>query len=186
MKNIIVVQCMSTGINYVQDIIDRNCNPIVLEMKPFGDSDDALTYHEEVIADYELIENDFDLIYEKDTYEETLEMVAGYDPLLVVPGTEDGVILATRLANDLGLLCNPIENLDALTLKDEMQNRLAEHGIRSVKGKVVSSLEEAIEYYDEEGLEDERLSVLVSMALEDMIVHIIDINDDVDLIDVGR
>lgn len=73
-------------------------------MKPFGDSDDALTYHEEVIADYELIENDFDLIYEKDTYEETLEMVAGYDPLLVVPGTEDGVILATRLANDLGLL----------------------------------------------------------------------------------
>ncbi len=58
MKNIIVVQCMSTGINYVQDIIDRNCNPIVLEMKPFGDSDDAL----EVIADYELIENDFDLI----------------------------------------------------------------------------------------------------------------------------
>ncbi len=80
-------------------------------------------------------------------------MVAGYDPLLVVPGTEDGVILATRLANDLGLLCNPIENLDALTLKEEMQNRLAEHGIRSVKGKVVSSLEEAIEYYDEEGLE---------------------------------
>ena len=31
---------------------------------------------------------------------------------------------------------------------------------------------------------DERLSVLVSMAIEDMIVHIIDINDDVDLIDV--
>lgn len=33
-------------------------------------------------------------------------------------------------------------------------------------------------------IDDERLSVLVSMAIEDMIVHIIDINDDVDLIDV--
>ena len=153
MRNIIIVQCMSTGKNYVQDIIDRNCNPMVLEMKPFGDSEDAMAYQEEVKEEYELIENDFDLIYEKDTYEETLEMVREYDPLLIVPGTEDGVILATRIANDLSLLCNPIENIDALTLKDEMQNRLAEKGLRSIKGKVVRSLEEAIEYYDDEGLD---------------------------------
>ncbi len=153
MRNIIIVQCMSTGINYVQDIIDRNCNPIILEMNPFGDSEDALSYQEEVRADYDLIENEFDLIYEKDTYEETLEMVSKYDPLLIVPGTEDGVILATRLANDMGLQCNPIENIDALTLKDEMQNRLAENGIRSIRGRVVQSLEEAIEYYDSEGLD---------------------------------
>lgn len=152
MRNIIIVQCMSTGKNYVQDIIDRNCNPIILEMNPFGDSDDALAYQEEVKAEYDLIENDFDLIYEKDTYEETLEMVKEYDPLIIVPGTEDGVILATRLANDLNLLCNPIENIDALTLKDEMHNRLAENGLRSIKGKVVRSLDEAIEYYDSECL----------------------------------
>ena len=151
MRNIIIVQCMSTGKNYVQDIIDRNCNPIILEMKAFGDSEEALAYHEEVKAEYDLIENEFDLIYEKDTYEETLEMVREYNPLLIVAGTEDGVILATRLANDLDLLCNPIENIDALTLKDEMQNKLAENGIRSIKGKVVRSVEEAIEYYDEEG-----------------------------------
>ncbi|MBQ6098931.1 MAG: ATP-grasp domain-containing protein [Methanobrevibacter sp.] len=153
MRNIIIVQCMSTGKNYVQDIIDRNCNPVVLEMNPFGDSEDALAYQEEVKAEYELIENDFDLIYEKDTYEETLEMVREFDPLIIVPGTEDGVILATRLANDLDLLCNPIENIDALTLKDEMQNRLAENGLRSIKGKVVRSVDEAIEYYDAEGLD---------------------------------
>jgi len=144
---------MSTGKNYVQDIIDRNCNPIILEMKAFGDSEDALAYQEEVKAEYDLIENEFDLIYEKDTYEETLEMVREYNPLLIVAGTEDGVILATRLANDLDLLCNPIENIDALTLKDEMQNKIAEKGIRSIKGKVVRSVEEAIEYYDEEGFE---------------------------------
>ena len=151
MRNIIIVQCMSTGKNYVQDIIDRNYNPIILEMKAFGDSEEALAYHEEGKAEYDLIENEFDLIYEKDTYEETLEMVREYNPLLIVAGTEDGVILATRLANDLDLLCNPIENIDALTLKDEMQNKLAENGIRSIKGKVVRSVEEAIEYYDEEG-----------------------------------
>ena len=75
MKNIIIVQCMSTGKNYIQDIIDRNLNPIVLEMKLFDESEDAIITKEEVNAEYELIDNDFDVIYEKDIYEETLEMV---------------------------------------------------------------------------------------------------------------
>lgn len=136
MRNIIIVQCMSTGKNYVQDIIDRNCNPIVLEMKPFGDSEDALIYQEEVKREYEFIENDFDLIYEKDTYEETLEMVRKFDQVVIVPCTEDGVILATKLTNDLNLLCNPIENIDAITLKNEMQNRLAKNNLRSIKGRL--------------------------------------------------
>lgn len=152
MRNIIIVQCMSTGKNYVQDIIDRNCNPIILEMRPFGDTDVAVAYLDEVRAEYDLIDNEFDLIYEKDTYEETLEMVREYDPLVIVPGTEDGVRLATKLANDLNLLCNPIENIDALTLKDEMHKRLAENGLRSIKGKLIRSLEEAIEFYDSENL----------------------------------
>ena len=164
MRNIIIVQCMSTGKNYIQDIIDRNCNPIVLEMNPFGDSEEAMIYQEEVKSEYELIENDFELIYEKDTYEETLEMVREYDPLVIVPGTEDGVILATKLANDLNLLCNPIENIDAITLKNEMQNRLAEKGLRSIKGQVVRSLDEAIEYYDKENLKEVVVKPVYSAA----------------------
>ena len=58
------------------------------------------------------------------------------------------------MANDLDLLCNPIENIEAMTLKDKMQERIAEHGLRSIKGKVVYSLEEAIEFYDSEGLKE--------------------------------
>lgn len=152
MSNIIIVQCMSTGINYVQDIIDRNHNPIILELKLQNDSDEARQYIEDVRSCYDLIDDDFELIYEKDSYEETLEMVKAYDPLLIVPGTEEGVILATRLSNDLNLLCNPIENIDAMTLKDEMHNRLAENGLRYIKGNVVKSVEEAIDYYEREGL----------------------------------
>ncbi len=154
MRNIIVVQCSSTGTNYIQDITDRNCNPVILEMNTLSDSEEAEEYLNEVRNAYNWITADYDLIYEKDTYEETLEMVKKLDPLLVVPGTEDGVILATKLANDLNLLCNPIENLDAFTLKNEMQNRLAENGIRSIKGCVVRSLAEAIEYYDSENLSE--------------------------------
>ena len=117
MRNIIIVQCFSTGVNFVQDIIDRNYNPVVLEMQAFGDSEEAKLYLEDVCAEYDDIDADFDMIYEQDTYEETLEAVKKLNPLLIVPGTEEGVTLATRLSHDLGLLGNPIENLDAMTLK---------------------------------------------------------------------
>ena len=62
--------------------------------------------------------------------------------------------MATKLSNDLDLLCNPIENIDAMTLKDEMHNRLKEYGIRYIRGKVVESVEDAIEYYDNENLNE--------------------------------
>ncbi len=120
MRNIIIVECTSTGINYVQDIIDRNYNPIVLELKPVNDSEETKQFKKELEETYELIKCDFDMIYEKDTYEETLEMIREYDPVLVIPGAESGVIIATRLANDLNLKANPIENLDAMTIKNDM------------------------------------------------------------------
>ena len=164
MRNIIIVECASTGINYVQDIIDRNYNPIVLELKPLSDSEAAKNYIRIVEADYELIKADFEIIYEQDSYEKTLEMVKKYDPLIIVPGSEGGVILATKLANDLGLLCNPIENIDAMTLKNEMQNRLSENNIRHIKGKVISSLEEAIDFYDGENLKEVVIKPLYGAA----------------------
>ena len=151
MRNIIVVDCISTGIHFIGDIINRGYNPIVLELKAAGDVE---SYKAMLKSHYDEINEKFDMIYEKDTYEETLEEVRKADPALIVPGNEHGVILATKLANDLGLLCNPIENLDAITLKHEMHNRLAEKGLRHIRGKPVRSLEEAIEFYDSKGLEE--------------------------------
>ena len=149
MRNIIVVECASTGFNFIQDIVNRGYNPIVLQLNA-PDTEDGEVYRNMVESTYDLIEVDFDLIYEKDTYEETLDMVKQYDPLLVIPGSEMGVILATKLGNDLNLKCNPIENLDAYTLKDKMQEKIAEYGLRHIRGKVIHSIEEAIEYYDEQ------------------------------------
>ena len=94
------------------------------------------------------------MIYEMDTYEETLEMVKEYDPLLIVAGYERGVPLATKLSEDLGLLGNSVENLEAMTDKAKMQERIAEYGLRSLKGKVVNNFKEAMAFYDNEGLEE--------------------------------
>lgn len=151
MKNIIVVDCISTGINFIADIINRGYNPVVLELKPEGD---VKSYQEMLNHNYDEIDENFDMIYEKDTYEETLEEVRKLDPALIVPGNERGVILATKLSNDLGLLCNSIENLDAMTLKNKMHNRLAEKGLRYIRGKTIRSVEEAIEFYDDEHLSE--------------------------------
>ena len=108
MRNIVVVEAASTGFNFIRDIVNRNYNPVVLDLK-VDMSEENMAYKQIIMDSYSLIEEDFELIKEKDTYEETLEMVREYDPLLVIPGSEKGVILATKLANDLNLLGNPIE-----------------------------------------------------------------------------
>ena len=154
MRNILIIEAGSTGKNLIQDIINRNYNPVVMELKKVSDSDEAELYNGLVKSCYDFIEADFDLIHEKDTYEETLERVRKLDPKIILPASELGVIMATRLSNDLNLMCNSIENLDAMTLKDEMQNRLAENNLRHIKGKVITSVEEASEYYDMEGFNE--------------------------------
>lgn len=152
MRNIVLVDIKSTGLNYVGDVINRGYNPVVLELK-FTEGQEE-EHKEEYAKGYASISDKFDMIFERDTYEETLEAVRKLDPKLVIPGSELGVILATRLANDLNLLCNPIENIDYYTLKDKMQEKIAEEGLRSIKGKAVSSLNEAIDFYDSEGLDE--------------------------------
>ena len=153
MRNIIVIECISTGKNYIGDIINRGYNPVVLHLKD-SDTEDGKKFGEHILEEYKTIPYEFDMIYEKDTFEETLEEVKKFDPLLIVAGNERGVILTAKLTHELGLLGNSIENLDAMTLKNEMHNRLAERGLRSIKGKVVHNLDEAVEFYDRENLKE--------------------------------
>ena len=153
MNNIIAVECASSGVNYIQDIIDRNYNPIALQLK-LGTSEEEQFYQEVIEDSLKLIDADFELINEKETYEETLEMVREYNPIAIIAASEKGVILATKLANDLNLPCNPIENIDALTFKDKMQEKIAEKGLRHIRGRRVKSVEEAIEFYDEANLSE--------------------------------
>lgn len=152
MRNIVVVECVSTGTNFIADIKNRNYNPIVLNTKLEESANTEI--YDKFKKTMDKIDEDFVLIEEKDTYDETLELVRQYDPLLIVPGSKRGVRLATQLSHDLGLLGNPIENLDAYTLKDKMQEKIAEEGLRCIKGKKITSVDEAIEYYDGEGLKE--------------------------------
>lgn len=179
MENIIIVDCISTGTNFIMDIVNMGYHPIILELK--ADPNDIEGYKQKMELEYSKIEYDYDLIYEQDTYKKTLDMVRNLDPILVIPGNEHGVVLATKLANDLDLLCNPIENLDAMTKKDKMHERLAENGLRYIRGKVIYSVEEAIDFYDSESLKEVVLkptyssgsvSVRICLNKDEMIKHV--------------
>ena len=187
MRNIVVVEAISTGYNFIRDIVNRNYNPVILDMNVKA-TESNLPYLSMVKSAYDKIDVDYDIIYNKDTYEETLEMVRKYDPVLVIPGAERGVRLATRLANDLGLKCNPIENLDAMTFKHKMHERLAENGLRYIRGRLVKSVEEAIEFYDEENLNEVvvkpiysagSVGVKICMNKEEMVNAVKDLSENV-------
>ena len=82
MRNIIVVECISTGKNYIGDIVNRGYNPVVLHLKD-SDTEDGEKFGEHVLEEYKMIPYEFDMIYEKDTFEETLEEVQKLIPSLL-------------------------------------------------------------------------------------------------------
>lgn len=133
-RNIIIVNCGSTSINFVEDVLNRGYNPIFLDTRPI-DSEEGQKFGELVFTSHAHIKN-VELIHEQESYEDTLELVRQYDPLLILPGTEKGVVLATRLAYDLNLKGNSIENIDAMTLKNEMQNRIRERDFVQLEEKL--------------------------------------------------
>ena len=146
MRNIIVVEAVSTGYNFVEDIYRRGYNPVILE--PLDSSDDIVAKRR---TGYELLYRLPEIIKEADSFEETVELVRSFDPVLVIAGSENGVPLATHLADELGLPGNPWKNIDKMINKDAMQKALEDAGIRSIKGRIVKSPEEALEFCRENG-----------------------------------
>lgn len=145
MRNIVIVDAASTGQNYITDAIKRNYRPYVLETALEANADPAIfTEREQLRRRFASVA---EYLNEKETYEETLEMIRVLDPILVIPGCEDGVILATKLADDLHLPGNPYANIEKYVSKRAMQEALKAYGIRYIQGQLVHSVDEAIDYY---------------------------------------
>lgn len=100
MRNIVIVECISTGINFIEDIVNRGYNPVVMHLKA-PNSEEGKHFDEFIYEECKNIDYDFDMVFEQDTYEETLEEVRKLDSLLVLPASERGVGIATRLSSDL-------------------------------------------------------------------------------------
>ena len=149
MRNIIIVDAISTGYNLVEDAVRRGYNPIVLE-SPEVSTDEEREF---CLSCYKSFYRNPTILRAPDDYAQTLALVKGYDPLLVVAGADEGVMLATRLSEDLGLLGNEYKNIDCMTRKDSMQEALKQAGIRYINSRNVRTAEEALQFCRENGFE---------------------------------
>lgn len=143
MKKIVVVDCVSTSMIYLKDIKEMGMEPIILES--WCDNDPKVLARRE--ANYAYLEVEKPRViqgYEK--YEDTLELVRKENPLLVLPGAEMSVEMATNLAYDLGLCGNDPKYLNQMTRKSEMHNALKRAGLRYIKGKMIASVDEALKF----------------------------------------
>ena len=144
---------MSTAFNFLEDIRKRGFEPVILESYiPEGYARRLMDAERK--AKYSKIQYPVTIIKEKPEYEATLQEIRDLDPFLVLVGGEEGVILGTRLANDLGMPGNPVSNLDRMTQKSVMHNTLRDAGLRYIQGEEVSSCEDCIRFLEKTGVED--------------------------------
>ena len=163
MRNIVIVDPVSTAYNFVEDVVRRGYQPVVLTSKVQKDGT-LEELKQEGTGDTEESQDISAILYkdfwhqplfleEQETYEETLQMIRELNPVLVVAGADSGMVLATKLAADLNLPGNPVEYLDAMTKKNAMHEALKQAGLRYILGKTVSSPEEALAFCRENSLD---------------------------------
>lgn len=146
MKNkIVVAEATSTAFNYLDDIRALGYEPVILEVYlPDGYARRMLD--EERRIKYSHIHYPITILKEGPDYDATLRMVRELDPLLVIPGGEKGVVIGTRLADDLGMPGNPYSNIANMTQKSVMHQSLKKAGLRYIRGTEVKSWDDCLRF----------------------------------------
>lgn len=151
MKNcILILEPISTGANYVFDVLERGYQPLVL----FPKNDYALYERENRAGARERFPDSVIYLEDDGNYETLLSSIRSYPVVQVLIGSEFGAELGDRIASDLGLLGNPPESSALHRDKALMQQRLADRGLPHIRGRFVTSLSEAEAFIREEGLTD--------------------------------
>lgn len=145
-RKIIVVECISSAVNYIGDIRKAGFEPVVLETNvPLEQKANARKLHDYYYA----LNGDAapQIMTCAESYEGTLATVKELDPVLILPGSDEGLVLATRLAFDLGLPGNDPKDLPKMRNKLIQQKALLDAGLRAIRSEVISTLEEALAFY---------------------------------------
>lgn len=152
-KKILVAEPMSTSFNFLDDIRQRGYEPVILESYiPEGYARRLMDAERKI--KYARINYPITIIKENPDYAITLQEVRHLDPLLILVGGEEGVVIGTRLADDLGLPGNPFSNITKMTQKSVMHKTLKEAGLRYIDGKEVSSWEDCLFFLEKSGNEN--------------------------------
>ena len=153
-RNIVICEYISTGVNYIDDVRARGYEPVLLEGHYIKNQEEEEHLIETRNTLNKRFEGKYKIIHENPDYEEVLGQVRALDPAAVIAGSEFGVPLAVRLAEDLRLVGNPLSRLRAMTEKDAMQEAIKEHGLRYIRGRIIKDEADAATFYHTLGTED--------------------------------
>ena len=152
MKNILIIQFISSAVNYIDDAINRGHQPVIFYKKPdknnplyadVGTYNNVLKYKNKIKA-YEIDDN----------YQNTLKLAKKIKPVAVLHCTDAMTSLVNRLNSDLGLPSNPLKYVNCYYEKFPMQDALKKYGIRYIRSKVIRSVEEGVEFFENEQLKE--------------------------------
>lgn len=146
---IVVIECISSAVNLIKDIRDEGYEPILMEpyCSPFSRAS-MRAFHDQELRD--LMEPDAErpqIIMACKRYEDTLAQMRKLSPKLIIPGSDRGIELATRLSHDLGLVGNDPANLPKMRNKFIAQQALKAAGIRHIEGEMVDNYADALRFF---------------------------------------
>lgn len=145
MDSIIILDVESSGVNYIKDAIARRLKPVCFNFKEATSTNLAniqiAKLREKFLKNVEV--HDIG-----DDYEEILSLAKKTNPKAIVSCNDHCYELLTKLCNDLDLPCNSLDTVKTSTNKFYMHNALKKNGLRYIKGEKVSSVDEAISFYE--------------------------------------
>ncbi|AMD17805.1 hypothetical protein TL18_07105 [Methanobrevibacter sp. YE315] len=143
--NIVVIEAVSSGVNYIHEIRELGYNPVCVELyQPEEERELQRFLHD---AQYELVtDKKPDILFADESYEKTFEMIKKLNPILIIPGCDVGLIWANKMSYELGLPCNNPNLFKKMMNKRCMQESLKKANIRYIKSRAIKTFEEAKEF----------------------------------------
>ena len=74
-------------------------------------------------------------------------MIRAIDPVLILPGCDNGIRMALRLSEDLGLVSNSYGNYLKMRDKYYMQKALEEAGVDHIPTVILNTIDDTLEFF---------------------------------------
>ena len=147
-RKAIIVECISSGVNYISDLREMGIEPVLLEIWcPQEQEQGERDYYDK---EYSLNGDSLPEIIKADKeYEVTLDTVRRIKPILIIPGTDSGIELAMRLSHDLGLPGNSIDIFPNMRDKYLMQMAIKKAGLRCIDTEIIANPEDALKFFSD-------------------------------------
>ncbi len=150
MQYVAVVECVSSGILYVDEIITRGFKPLVVNVNMPVVTEDLAHYREMVAQRYS---DRVEYIDEDEDFDTFVTKLKNFDIVAVFPGSEYGVRLADRMNKALGLRGNDDSTTYYRCNKAGMYEALGKAGIRRIQSTHVNSEDDIRRFWEENDLD---------------------------------